>query len=162
LAIHRHELPALHELPEIVSQGMALRRRAFHTNGPVGGFREGPGIGLRVGAPVNIEGIRCPGTPSAGRNLHVKPNVMRRCGSETELTSQGALGAIGKGDVTAVPGDPLSAYGKATWLCFQVSYLAGVIDLGTGRRGMLYQGIVKSAAGDHGDERLQRGACERV
>src|SRR5437867_8056194 len=77
---------------------MALKRRAFHTNRPVGSFREGPGIRLRIGAPVNVEGIRRPWTRSACRNLHVQPNVVRYWGGETELTPQGALGTIGKGD----------------------------------------------------------------
>jgi hypothetical protein len=87
---------------------------------------------------------------------------MRRCGSETELTPQGILGTIGKGDIAAVPGDPLCTHGKAAWLCFQAAHLAGVIDLGPGCRGMLYQGVVKSTARDHGDEWLRRGACERM
>src|SRR5262249_36508804 len=132
LAIRRRELPALHELPKIVDQGMALRRRAFYANGPVGRFWEGPGIRLGIGAPVDIEGIRRPGTRGTGRNLHVQPHVVRYWGSETKLTPQGPLGAIGKGDIAAVPGDSLGTYGKTTRLRFQASYLAGVIDLGAG------------------------------
>jgi hypothetical protein len=87
---------------------------------------------------------------------------MRHCGSKTELPPQGPLGAIGKGNITAAPGDPLGTYGQATWLYFQTSHLAGVVAPGAGCRGMLHQGVVKSAARDHGDEWLWRGACERV
>jgi len=52
-------------------------------------------------------------------------------------------GTIGKGNIAAAPGHPLGTHGQPTWLHFQVSHPAGVIDPGTGRRGVLYQGITQ-------------------
>src|SRR5712691_7195013 len=155
-------MPALHKLPQVVSQGAALKRWPFHANRPVVGLRKGPGIRLRVCAPVNVEGMRHPGTRSSCLNLQVQTDVVRRCGGETELTPYGALGAVGKGDIATAPGVPHSTYSNIPWLFYESCYLTVIIDLGPRSRGTLHQKMVESTARDHSDERFRIGPCERM
>ena len=61
-----------------------------------------------------------------------------------------------------MPGKPLGTHREATGLCFQARHLTGIIDLGARSCGMLYQQMVERTARHHGDERLQRGPCERL
>ena len=110
----------------------------------------------------------CAGGPRAFHRMlrlehaNVAFAVLPRCGGEAELPSQGTLGAISKGDITAVPGDPLGTHRQTAWLRFQPHHLTGIIDLGARSCGTLYQQMVERTARHHGDKRLQRGPGKRV